>query len=143
MKLATRWKAWGLSFRHDITGERAIGSALAWLACVNIWPVVNIWSDSNHRWEKPSVVDWSTVSLQQPLRSADAAARVAEIDRLMTLQKDCLEEWARRLLVEQQVTSALSQSTGVFFPSILFPLRPLILHLTIVGSSMHIFPHGT
>ena len=57
-------------------------------------------------------------------RKATEAARAAEIDRLMALQKDCFEKRSRRLLVEheQQVTSGHSQSTSVFsLPSFTLP----------------------
>jgi len=51
-------------------------------------------------------------------REGTKAARSAEIDRLIALQKNCFEERARRLLVEQQVTYGHSQSTNVFSPSL-------------------------
>jgi len=62
-------------------------------------------------------------------RKALEAARTAEIERLMALQKECMEERARRLLAEQQVTAASPQATGTFSPSVL-PLHPPILRLT-------------
>jgi len=57
-----------------------------------------------------------------PWPVAIEAARAAEIDRLMALQKQCMRERARRLLAEQQVTAAPPQATGTFSPSILPPL---------------------
>ena len=41
--------------------------------------------------------------------------------RLMALQKECMEERARRLLAEQQVTAASPQATGTFSPFVLPP----------------------
>jgi len=37
----------------------------------------------------------------------------------MALQKECMEERARHLLAEQQVTAASPQATGTFSPSVL------------------------
>jgi len=54
-------------------------------------------------------------------RKALEAARTAEIERLMALQKECIEERARRLLAEQQVTAASPQATGTCSPSVLPP----------------------
>jgi len=54
-------------------------------------------------------------------RKALESAGTAEIERLMALQKECMEERARRLLAEQQETAASLQATGTFPPSVLSP----------------------
>ena len=53
-------------------------------------------------------------------RKALEAARAAKIERLLVVQKECMEERARRLLAEHQV-KAVSQATGTCSPSVLPP----------------------
>ena len=54
-------------------------------------------------------------------RKALEAARTADIERLLAVQKECMEQRARRLLAEQQEKAASSQATGTFSPSVLPP----------------------
>ena len=62
-------------------------------------------------------------------RKALEAARASEIERLLAVQKECMEKRARRLLAEQKVKAVTPQATGTL-PSVLPPL-PTLLRLTL------------